>query len=141
MNDRSPLEDKALAALRIVAGLGFFSHGAQKTFGWFGGFGADGGTAELMTRFGAAGIIEVVCGLAIAVGLLTRPLAFLASGQMAVAYFWAHAAGRGSLFWWANGGELAMIYSFVWLYIAVRGPGAASVDGWLKSRSSDGAGA
>ena len=136
MNESHPLEAPALAALRIAAGLGFFSHGAQKIFGWFGGFGADGGTAELMTRFGAAGVIEVVAGLAITIGLFTRPLAFLASGQMAVAYFWAHVAGAGSLFWWANGGELAMVYSFLWLYIAVRGPGAASVDGWLKSRNA-----
>lgn len=136
--DQQPrtLEDVTLAALRIFAGLGFFSHGAQKLFGWFGGFGADGGTADLMTRFGAAGVIEVVCGTAIILGLFTRPLAFLASGQMAVAYFWAHVAGQGSLWWWANGGERAMLYSFLWLYIAVRGAGAFSVDAWRKQRAA-----
>ena len=134
--DRSKYEDMTLSALRIAAGLGFFTHGGQKIFGWFGGFGADGGTADLMTRFGAAGVIEVVCGLAIALGLFTRPLAFLASGQMAVAYFWAHVAGQGSLFWWANGGELAMVYSFLFLFISVRGPGAASLDGWMKGRQA-----
>jgi putative oxidoreductase len=133
MTDRNAFEDPALAALRIAAGLGYFSHGAQKLFGWFGGFGQDGGTAELMTRFGAAGVIEVICGAAIVLGLFTRPLAFLASGQMAVAYFWVHVGG-GGLFWWANGGELPMVYSFLWLYIAVRGPGSFSLDAWLERR-------
>lgn len=134
MDESRPYENAVLAALRIFAGLGFFSHGAQKLFGWFGGFGQEGGPAELMTRFGAAGVIEVVCGVAIVLGLFTRPLAFLASGQMAVAYFWVHVAGQGSLFWWANGGELAMLYSFLWLYLAGRGPGAFSLDAWLARR-------
>lgn len=134
MHDR--LENGALAALRIAAGLGYFSHGAQKLFGWFGGFGPDGGTADLMTRFGAAGVIEVVCGTAIVLGLFTRPLAFLASGQMAVAYFWVHVGGSGSLFWWANGGELPMVYSFLWLYLAVRGAGSFSLDDWMERRRS-----
>lgn len=139
MTERNGFEDATLAALRIAAGLGYFSHGAQKTFGWFGGFGPDGGTADLMTRFGAAGVIEVVCGLAIVLGLFTRPLAFLASGQMAVAYFWAHVAS-GGLFWWANGGELPMVYAFLWLYIAVRGPGTFSLDAWLERRRAAGVG-
>ncbi|NNF12725.1 MAG: DoxX family protein [Gemmatimonadetes bacterium] len=136
MQDSKPYEDATLTALRIAAGLGFFSHGAQKLFGWFGGFGADGGTADLMTRFGAAGIIEVVCGLAIVLGLFTRPLAFIASGQMAVAYFWAHAIGRDDLFWWGNGGELAMVYSFLWLYLAVRGPGRFSIDARMSAATA-----
>jgi putative oxidoreductase len=127
--------DPTLAALRIVAGLGYFSHGAQKIFGWFGGFGPDGGTAELMSRFGAAGVIEVVCGTAIVLGLFTRPAAFLASGQMAGAYFLAHVAGADALFWWANGGELAMVYCFLWLYFAARGAGEFSLDAVLAKRS------
>ena len=135
MEETRPYENATLSALRIAAGLGYFTHGGQKIFGWFGGFG-DGGTAEFMTRFGAAGVIEVVCGLAIVLGLFTRPLAFLASGQMAVAYFWAHAVGRGELFWWANGGELAMVYSFVFLYFAVRGPGCFSIDAWLAKKGA-----
>ena len=134
MDERHRYEDMTLTALRIFAGLAYFTHGGQKVFGWFGGFGADGGTADLMTRFGAAGLIEVVCGLAIVFGLFTRPLAFFASGQMAVAYFWVHVMGQGGLFWWGNGGELAMVYSFLWLYLAVRGPGSFSVDGWLAKR-------
>ncbi|MEO8200132.1 MAG: DoxX family protein, partial [Gemmatimonadota bacterium] len=72
-------------ALRVVAGLAFFSHGGQKLFGWFGGMGPNGGSVELMSRFGAAGVIETVAGLGIALGLFTRPLAFIASGEMAVA--------------------------------------------------------
>ena len=134
MTDRHRFEDATLAALRIAAGLGYFSHGAQKLFGWFGGFRPDGGPAALMTRFGAAGVIEVVCGTVIVLGLFTRPLAFFASGQMAVAYFWVHAAGNGALFWWANGGELPMVYAFLWLYIATRGPGSFSMDAWIERR-------
>ena len=120
----------SLDALRIAAGLGYFSHGAQKMFGWFGGFGPDGGTAELMTRFGAAGVIEVVCGAALVLGVLTRPVAFVAAGEMAVAYFWMHVSPSGELFWWANGGELAMVYAFTWLFFAFRGAGPFSVDAW-----------
>lgn len=124
----------ALNAIRIAAGLTYFSHGGQKLFGWFGGFGSDGGTADLMSRFGAAGVIEVVCGAAIVLGLRTRSFAFIASGQMAVTYFWMHAAGRGSLFWWVNGGELPMVYAFLWLFFATHGPGGFSVDAWLERR-------
>lgn len=69
-------------------------------------------------------------------GLLTRPAAFLASGQMAVTYFWMHAAARGEVFWWENGGELAMVYAFLWLYFAVRGAGPISVDGWWARRGA-----
>lgn len=120
-------------ALRIAAGAAFFSHGAQKLFGWFGGFGPNG-TADLMTRFGAAGIIETVCGAAILLGLFTRPLAFLASGEMAVTYFWMHVGRSGEVFWWANRGEVVMVYAFLWLFYAVHGGGSFSVDGWLKRR-------
>jgi len=134
MEDDRPYENAILAVLRIAAGLGFFSHGGQKIFGWFGGFGPEGGTAELMSRFGAAGVIEVVCGTAIILGLFTRPFAFIASGQMAVAYFWIHVGGQDALFWWANGGELAMVYAFLWLYLTVRGPGTFSVDAWLAKK-------
>ena len=135
MTDSPQIADYTKTALRIAAGLGYFSHGGQKLFGWFGGVGPDGGTAELMTRFGAAGVIEVVLGAALILGLFTRPAAFLASGQMAVAYFWIHAAGRGELFWWANGGELALLYSFIWLYFAATGGGPYSLDATLSKRS------
>lgn len=126
----------ALNALRIAAGLMFFAHGAQKILGWFGGFGPDGGTAELMSRFGVAGVLETFGGLAIALGLFTRPIALIVSGEMAVAYFWMHVAGRDSLWWWANRGELAALYSFVFLFLAAFGGGAFSVDGLLKKRTA-----
>lgn len=121
-------------ALRIAVGLTYWSHGAQKMLGWFGGFGPDGGTVTLMTRFGAAGVIELVAGTCIVLGLFTRPLAFLASGEMAVAYFWMHWGGSGKMWWWQNRGELVMIYSFVWLFLAAAGGGTFSVDGWLRKR-------
>jgi putative oxidoreductase len=60
---------------------------------------------------------------------------------MAVAYFWVHAAGSGELFWWANGGELPMVYAFLWLYIAARGPGSFSMDAWIERRRRGTAGA
>jgi putative oxidoreductase len=124
----------AQTALRIAAGLTYWSHGVQKLFGWFGGVGPNGGTAELMSRFGAAGIIESVAGICIALGLLTRPLAFLASGEMAVAYFWMHVGQSGQLWWWKNRGELVMVYSFLWLLYAAWGAGPYSLDAWLKAR-------
>lgn len=122
------------AALRIGAGLAYFSHGAQKLFGWFGGVGPDGGTVELMSRFGAAGVIEVVAGACIVLGLGTRLAAFLASGEMAVAYFWMHAGQSGKIWWWENRGELVLLYSFIFLVFAAWGAGPASVDGWLAGR-------
>ena len=125
----------AYAALRIAAGLTYFSHGAQKFLGWFGGFGPDGGTAELMSRFGAAGIIETVCGLALVLGLFTRPLALLAAGEMAVAYFWIHSA-EGEFLWWQNHGEIVLVYSFLWLLYAANGAGPFSMDGWLARRKA-----
>jgi putative oxidoreductase len=122
------------AALRIVAGAAFFSHGAQKLLGWFGGFGPDGGTAELMSRFGAAGVIELVAGFCILIGFGTRLAAFIASGEMAVAYFWMHAAGRGSIWWWENGGETVMLFCFIFLVFAAWGAGPLSVDAQLSER-------
>jgi putative oxidoreductase len=128
----APIPDRfapyAKAALRIVAGAAFFTHGAQKLLGWFGGMGADGGTVELMSRFGAAGVIEVVGGFLIMIGLFTRLAAFIASGEMAVAYFWMHAASSGEIFWWANRGEMVMLFSFIFLYFAAAGAGPLSVD-------------
>jgi putative oxidoreductase len=132
-----PIPDRfgpiAKALLRIIAGAAFFSHGAQKLFGWFGGMGPDGGTVDLMTRFGAAGAIEVVAGALIVIGLFTRWAAFIASGEMAVAYFWMHAASGGP-WWWANRGELVMLFCFIFLYFAASGPGPASVDASLDAK-------
>ena len=124
----------AVTILRVVTGLAFFSHGAQKLFGWFGGFGESGGVAPYMSRFGAAGLIEVVAGLGIAVGLATRPLAFVASGEMAVAYFWIHVGGASSLWWWSNRGEVALLYAFIWLFFAATEAGPLSLDAWWARR-------
>jgi putative oxidoreductase len=124
----------AKAALRISAGLAFFSHGAQKLLGWFGGFGPDGGTAELMTRFGAAGVIELVGGAALVLGLFTRPIALVASGEMAVAYFWMHWGRTSEMWWWANRGEVVLLYCFIWLYFAASGAGPFSLDAWRARR-------
>ena len=134
----STLAPHGLAALRIASGLAFMSHGLQKIFGLLGGFGPDGGTVELMSRFGLAGMIELAAGVLITIGLFTRAAAFVASGEMAVAYFWMHAAGSGSIWWWANRGEVAMLYAFIFCLLAVAGPGALSLDGKRISAASNG---
>ncbi|NIP82968.1 MAG: DoxX family membrane protein, partial [Gemmatimonadetes bacterium] len=123
---------------RIGIGLLFWVHGAQKLLGWFGGFGQDGGTVELMTRFGAAGIIEFFGGLAIILGVLTRPVALILALEMLIAYFWAHVP-RGGLWWWANGGERALLYCFVWLYFSTAGAGPFSLDARMAAAAGAGA--
>lgn len=113
--------------LRIVAGYCFLLHGLQKIFGVLGGQ-----QQELLSLLGVAGLVEVVGGALIAVGLFTRPTAFLASGQMAVAYFLGHVAREGSfLFPVVNRGEPAVLYCFLFLYLAASGPGAWSLDARL----------
>lgn len=119
--------DFVYGVLRMVAGFLFLCHGAPKLFGWFGGFrDTPGATAPLMSLIGLAGIIEVVGGAMISVGLFTRIVAFIASGEMAVAFFRAHAP-RGWLPY-LNGGEAAVMFCFLFLYFAARGAGALSVD-------------
>lgn len=114
--------------LRIVAGYGFMLHGLQKLFGVLGGQ-----QQELLSLLGIAGLVEVVGGALIAIGLFTRPAAFLASGQMAVAYFLGHVAREGAfLFPVVNRGEPAMLYCFLFLYLAAAGPGAWSLDARLR---------
>jgi putative oxidoreductase len=113
------------ALLRIVAGLAFAEHGAQKLFGLLGGH-----AAPLTSQFGLAGIIEFVGGLMIALGLFTSPVAFIASGEMAWAYFQQHSP-RG--FWpIQNGGELAVLYCFIFLYLSAVGSGRLSIDSIRK---------
>jgi putative oxidoreductase len=114
------------ALLRIIAGLLFACHGAQKLFGVLGGFGGQpGATAPLFSLMGLAGIVEFAGGLCIAFGFLTRSVAFIASGEMAVAYFMSHAPRNP----WPiqNQGELAVLYCFLFLYIAAEGAGRWSV--------------
>ena len=119
--------ERAYALLRIVAGLLFACHGAQKLFGALGGTAM---TSNPMMLVG--GIIEFGGGLLIAIGLFTSWAAFLASGEMAVAYFMVHAKGG---FWpIINKGELAVVYCFLFLYIAARGAGPYSVDAAMRKR-------
>jgi putative oxidoreductase len=114
------------ALMRIVAGFLYACHGAQKLFGVLGGYGPDGGTAPLFSLMGLAGIIEFFGGLCIMFGWLTGYVAFIASGEMATAYFMAHYP-RG--FWpIQNNGELAALYCFVFLYMASVGAGVWSID-------------
>jgi putative oxidoreductase len=113
--------DALYALFRIVFGLLFFSHGAQKVLGWFGGQKADAALPLV------AGWIELVTGLLIVIGLFTGVAAFIASGEMAVAYFMVHAPNG---FWpVVNHGEAAVLYCFAFLYMAARGSGIWSVDG------------
>ena len=115
-----------LGALRIVMGALFVCHGAQKVFGVFGGVPPE---APPLVVWGA-GLIELVGGALIAIGLFTRPAAFLASGLMAVAYFMVHAPTG---FWpILNHGEPAVLYCWVFLYLSAAGPGAWSVDGQMR---------
>jgi len=110
------------AILRIVSGLLFAQHGAQKMFGVLGAQQA----APLMSQFGMAGVIEFFGGMLIALGLFTSPVAFVSSGEMAWAYFQAHAP-RG--FWpIQNGGEVTILYCFVFLYFVSVGSGKFSID-------------
>ena len=129
----STFQAPALNLLRIMAGFLFFPHGAQKFFGLFGGFGGQpGATAPLFSLLGAAGVLEFFGGLLVMCGLFTRPVAFILSGQMAAAYFMAHFP-RG--FWpLLNGGELAALYSFVFLFLAAGGGGDFSIDWLLRKR-------
>ncbi len=115
-----------LALLRIMAALLFIEHGTQKLFG-FPASGGDGGGGGLGTLMLVAGILETFGGLLILVGFLTRPVAFILSGFMAVAYFMAHAPQN--FFPVNNGGDAAILFSFIFLYLFLAGPGAWSVDG------------
>ena len=120
------------AILRIGAGLLFFHHGTPKLFGWFGGMGEDGGSAELVSLMGLAGILEVFGGLLIVVGLFTRPVAAILALEMIIAFFYAHFP-QG----WVpieNRGELALLYMFVWIFLAGAGAGPASLDRMLSRR-------
>jgi putative oxidoreductase len=114
---------QAYAIMRIVIGLLFFCHGLQKVFGLFGG--VNGAAAPLFSLLGIAGLIELIAGALIAVGFATGTAAFIASGQMAAAYFMGHLPAG---FWpIQNDGELAVLYCFVFLYMATRGSGTWSI--------------
>jgi putative oxidoreductase len=128
----SPWSQRMLAVLRIVAGLVFLSAGTMKLFGYppspmqmppF----------TLWSELGIAGILETFGGLAILLGLFTRPVAFVLAGEMAVAYFQFHFPR--SFFPTVNEGVSAVLYCFLFLYLAFAGAGEWSVDAWLARRS------
>jgi putative oxidoreductase len=118
--------------LRVVSGFLLLQSGAMKWFGWFGGMPAGSPPFELASQMGIGAVLEVIGGLLIAVGLFTRPAAFLCSGMMAVAYWQFHAPDG---IWPAqNHGMPAALLCFIFLYIAAAGGGIWSLDGWLQRR-------
>ena len=130
MRDLAPFEPHLRSLLRIMAAFTFSLHGWQKFFGVFGGIG--GGRPDLTSALGIAGILETFGGLLMMLGLFTRPVAFLLSGEMAVGYFRTHAP-QG--FWpFQNGGELAVFYCFLWLWFSSNGAGPWSLDRLRGSR-------
>ena len=114
-----------LGILRIVAALLFFSHGVQKILGFPAGL-----SPEVMSLPWIAGIMELVGGALLILGLFTRPVAFLLSGQMAVAYWMAHAPQSPLPI--VNKGEGAILYCFIFLYLVFAGAGAFSLDGAMR---------
>ena len=122
----------ARSLLRIIAGCLFFLHGLQKLFGLFGGLGGHGAPAPMWSALWSAGAIETAGGALIILGLFTRPVAFLLCGEMAVAYFRSHAPHG---FWpIRNGGELAVLYCFLFLYFFAAGPGPVSLDRMVRRK-------
>ncbi len=121
-----------LSLLRLIIGFTFSCHGAQKLLGLFGGMGGDGGKASFLSLIWFAGFLELFGGLLILLGLFTRPVALILCGEMAVAYFRTHAP-RGV---WpiVNGGELAVVYCFVFLYLLAAGAGPVSLDSLIRKR-------
>lgn len=121
----APWAPRMLSVLRIVSALIFMAHGTQKILG----FPASSMNPAMFSLPWIAGVLELVGGALLLIGLFSRPVAFLLSGEMAVAYFLAHAPK--SVFPALNGGDAAILYCFVFLYIVFAGPGPWSVDARL----------
>ena len=119
------------SVLRIVAGFLFMLAGTTKLFGWP-ATGGEGHSVELFSQMGLAGVLEAVGGFLLMIGLFTRPVAFIVSGEMAVAYFQAHFPR--SFFPTLNGGVAAVLYCFIWLYFSAAGAGPWSVDAKMRRR-------
>ena len=130
-----PWPDRLLSVLRIVTGLLFMMHGTPKMFG----FPPSGRTMsfDLMSQMGLAGVLETFGGAMIVLGLLTRPVAFILAGEMAVAYFKAHFPR--SFYPILNNGEPAVLFCFIFLYLTLAGAGSWSIDAILRRSRSDGA--
>jgi putative oxidoreductase len=123
---------RAQGLLRIVAGYLFLTHGTAKLLGMPHVAMFDG--LQVLSLIGVAGIIEIVGGALLLIGLLTRPVAFILSGEMAFAYFMGHAPHGNVLVPMLNQGELAVVYCFVFLFFAAAGAGAWSVDAMRAGR-------
>ena len=134
MSSRSGAPAFVLSLLRFVAGLSFMQHGLSKLFGF-----PAAAPAHMTSLVVAAAIIEVLGGLLVCVGLFARLAAFIMSGEMAIAYFTVHFPK--SFFPILNGGDLAIMYCFVFFYIAVAGGGAWSLDRLIAGPRSRLAGA
>jgi putative oxidoreductase len=132
MNRLSAFAPYFLSLLRIVAALLFIEHGTSKLFGFPPGGSGMPTNVELMSLMGLAAVLEAGGGLLLLLGFLTRPVAFVLSGQMAAAYWMAHAPQ--STFPIQNGGDAAILFCFVFLYIFFAGPGAWALDGRLGRR-------
>lgn len=132
------VEPAVHTVLRVVTGALFMQHGAQKLFGWL--LKADTaftGAPPAFSQFWFAGVLELFGGALIAIGLFTRQVAFVLAGEMAVAYYLAHSVRA---FWpILNGGEGALLFCFIFLYLAVTGAGPHSVDALLRRRQTRGA--
>lgn len=122
---------RVLSILRIITGFLFVWHGTQKLFGYPPRPGGGGGSLDALML--TAGILEFAGGLLFILGLFTRPTAFIMSGLMAVAYFMAH--GTQAFLPIVNGGELAALYSFVFLYFVFAGAGEWSLDRLMGKRA------
>jgi putative oxidoreductase len=131
------IEGATLSLLRIVAGFILFCPGTMKLFGWFGGM--PGGGGPLPPLLLAAGLIETIGGPLLMLGLLTRPVAFIASGEMAFAYFIGHFPHG---FWpIQNHGEPAVLLCFIFLHLSARGAGSFSLDHLIARRRTRGSAA
>ncbi|MEO8924991.1 MAG: DoxX family protein [Caldimonas sp.] len=135
LNDAYPIEPwipRAQALLRIIVGYMYLQHGTAKLFGF--PHVAMFDHVTLMSLLGLAGVLELVGGILILVGLFVRPAAFVLSGEMAVAYFMAHAPRGNFLFPSLNQGEAAVLYCFVFLFFAAAGAGIWSIDAACRGR-------
>ncbi len=120
-----------LSILRIIAGFLFLQHGTQKLFGY--PMPPPGGKPPVVSLYGIAGLLEFIGGILVMIGFVTRPVAFILSGEMAVAYFMVHAP-QG--FWpTKNEGETAVFYCFLFLYFVFVGPGPWSIDALFEFTS------